>query len=131
MSGVGLPLKIALAALVLAVGFTLHAAWVLADVGGEPGSISTANAAEMEVAQDSSAEEESFDEFSTDNEATSDGDQYTNEDQYVEEEQYQYSDDGTLMEAGGPADGPVPFMPNGGCPEPYPEKGADGCYLAD
>lgn len=38
----------------------------------------------------------------------------------------QYNDD--LMEAGGPASGPVPTMPGGGCPAEYPVKVDGSCY---
>jgi hypothetical protein len=34
-----------------------------------------------------------------------------------------------LLEAGGPADGPVPIMPGGGCPEEYPVERSGGCYV--
>lgn len=34
---------------------------------------------------------------------------------------------GALLEAGGPADGPAPRMPGGGCPEELPVKGGGGC----
>jgi hypothetical protein len=33
-----------------------------------------------------------------------------------------------LLEAGGPENGPVPLMPDGGCPKEYPIKRADACY---
>jgi hypothetical protein len=33
-----------------------------------------------------------------------------------------------LMDAGGPAAGPVPLMPGGGCPEEYPVRRHDACY---
>ncbi len=36
--------------------------------------------------------------------------------------------DGTLFNAGGPSDGPVPVMPDGGCPEEFPLLLDDGCY---
>ena len=35
---------------------------------------------------------------------------------------------GDLMEAGGPEEGPVPTMPDGGCPVEYPVGKAGGCY---
>ncbi len=48
-------------------------------------------------------------------------------------DEYQYaSADGdpgnTLMEAGGPQDGPAPRMPGGGCPGEFPVERGDGCY---
>ncbi len=36
---------------------------------------------------------------------------------------------GTLMEAGGPLDGPLPKMPGGGCIEEFPVQKSDGCYV--
>jgi hypothetical protein len=33
-----------------------------------------------------------------------------------------------LLEAGGPASGPVPLMPGGGCPVEYPVQRGDVCY---
>lgn len=32
------------------------------------------------------------------------------------------------LKAGGPQDGPVPAMPNGGCPKEFPAKRAGACY---
>lgn len=39
-------------------------------------------------------------------------------------------DRGTLMDAGGPSEEPVPTVPNGGCPEEYPVEEDGGCYVA-
>jgi len=33
-----------------------------------------------------------------------------------------------LMDAGGPTAGPVPLMPDGGCPQEYPVRRDDACY---
>ena len=38
-------------------------------------------------------------------------------------------DRGPLMDAGGPTAGPVPLMPDGGCPQEYPVPRNDACYL--
>ena len=119
MSDLGLPLKIALAALVLAVGFTLHAAWVLAGVGDEPDRISANNAAEVQEVAQSDGEDIIIDDFGSEDDISSDedtssDDQYASDAQYEQYSDAQYSDDGTLMEAGGPGDGPVPFMKDGG-----------------
>jgi hypothetical protein len=35
---------------------------------------------------------------------------------------------GQLMNAGGPADGPIPLMPGGGCPAEFPTEKAGACY---
>jgi hypothetical protein len=39
--------------------------------------------------------------------------------------QYQGDD---LFDSGGPADGPVPLMPDGGCPEEFPIERGDACH---
>jgi len=39
-------------------------------------------------------------------------------------------DRGTLMEAGGPTEGPVPVMPGGGCPEEFSVKKGEACYAS-
>lgn len=36
---------------------------------------------------------------------------------------------GDLMNAGGPATGPVPMMPGGGCPEEFPVERDEGCFV--
>jgi len=36
---------------------------------------------------------------------------------------------GNLLEAGGPSSGPVPLMPNGGCPREFPTMRDGACYL--
>lgn len=36
--------------------------------------------------------------------------------------------DGTLFNAGGLTEGPVPVMPDGGCPEEFPVRLDNGCY---
>lgn len=43
--------------------------------------------------------------------------------------QYQYDSSGSLMDSGGPEDGPLPVMPGGGCPTGYAER--DGACLPD
>src|SRR5919199_1938794 len=40
-------------------------------------------------------------------------------------------DNGNLFNAGGPETGPVPLMPDGGCPEEYPVKQGGACYPRD
>lgn len=36
--------------------------------------------------------------------------------------------DGTLMNAGGPATGPIPLMPGGECPVEFPVQKGEACY---
>ena len=38
---------------------------------------------------------------------------------------------GDLLEAGGPSIGPIPLMPDGGCPEEYPVKHTGACYALE
>lgn len=38
------------------------------------------------------------------------------------------SGDGTLMNAGGPATGPIPLMPGGECPVEFPVQNGGACY---
>jgi hypothetical protein len=37
---------------------------------------------------------------------------------------------GDLLEAGGLTEGPVPNLPNGGCPKEFPIEGQGACYVA-
>lgn len=53
-------------------------------------------------------------------------DQYASDGQYAFDDQY--DDGGTLMRSGGPGDGPVPLMPNGGCPDEYPTERNGACF---
>ena len=34
-----------------------------------------------------------------------------------------------LFNAGGPSEGPVPVMPNGGCPKEFPVEYGHACYV--
>ncbi|WP_119066069.1 hypothetical protein [Rubrobacter indicoceani] len=38
--------------------------------------------------------------------------------------------DRSLLESSGEVEGPLPFMPGGGCPKEFPVAGASGCYAA-
>ncbi len=39
------------------------------------------------------------------------------------------NESGTLLEAGGLPQGPVPLMPDGGCPEEFPVERASACHM--
>lgn len=70
--------------------------------------------------------------------------QYSGDEEYqysTDEEEYQYgslassgstdsttTSAGTLLEAGGPESGPVPLMPDGGCPEEFPTEKDGACH---
>lgn len=68
-----------------------------------------------------------------------DGDEQYSSDQYVSQSQEDSSGssddsssddqyDASLLEAGGPSEGPAPKMPGGGCPPEFPLERADGCF---
>src|SRR5215210_1414623 len=74
-----------------------------------------------EVGVELAAQQTDEDQYSEDEQYS---DQNSGDDQYYAEYQYSGSlassdstTSGTLLEAGGPESGPVPLMPNGGCPE--------------
>lgn len=74
--------------------------------------------------EDSESQETQYDEQAQYSDTSVDED--SSEDEY----QYTAADDSgnTLMEAGGPEDGPAPKMPGGGCPPQFPIEQEDGCY---
>ena len=41
-----------------------------------------------------------------------------------------YQGDASLMNAGGPPEGPVPLMPGGNCPKEYPVERSGACYTS-
>ena len=73
-----------------------------------------------------------------------DASQYSSDDEYQYEDEYQYGSltssdsvdsngttmSGTLLEAGGPETGPVPTMPDGGCPDEFPTERGGVCHAA-
>ncbi|MGH3086199.1 MAG: hypothetical protein ACRDSJ_02625 [Rubrobacteraceae bacterium] len=126
MSGLGSSWAVRLAAiaLVLACGFVVRAGWEHFGFGVYDGIESAGVADAREFAQS--------DQY--DNDDTSAGSQYnsvsggqreTTERTVVEE---QYDNKGSLLEAGGPSEGPVPLMPDGECPAEFPVNEGSGCY---
>lgn len=135
MASLGWPVKLALVALVLACGFTARVAWAYIDFASLSVGLDSARVAnaqetggDISVSEDDATGSTSSDAQGT---TTSASDQY--EGQTGAADQY---DDGTgttpgrdsLMEAGGPRDGPVPPLPGGGCPVEFPVERASGCY---
>lgn len=140
MSGLSLPMKLALCCLVLACGFTARVGWAYMDVGTSTDQISAARAANatksQEIAQSDDLSSEDIDVTADD--STSSGNEADDsatatQSQYGQatENQYEDTSDDTsddLLVAGAPDDGPVPFMPDGECPQEYPVDLIDGCY---
>jgi len=155
LAGASLPIKVGIIVLILACGFTARVGWSYAVGGDDTGVIEVSRAANAE-AQEVEApmedrtsfaanEDDGTSESSEDGNSSSDveispsgsaGGSASASDQYEDEtgaaNQY---DDGAgsgdsddLMEAGGPTSGPVPAMPDGGCPVEYPLPQATGCY---
>jgi hypothetical protein len=134
-------MRVALVALVLSCGFTLRAAWELANPDATPSNVdfelvqSQADLNCADFASQAEAQAE-FDSDTTDpNGLDADGDGEACEElgggseaapgnDTADEDQY----NNDLMEAGGPASGPVPMMPGGGCPVEYPVKLDGACY---
>lgn len=54
----------------------------------------------------------------------------TTSDDAIREDTTTSDGDRNLLESGGVISGPLPFMPDGGCPNEFPIAGADGCYPA-
>jgi hypothetical protein len=148
----GTAFKIAAVCLVLALGFTARVGWELVDrpapdVGtrvavAQTGDLNCADFATQAEAQAVlDADPSDPNNLDADNDGvacedlpggtgdgitvgggTSAGGQYDDT-----ANQVQYGSD-DLLEAGGPATGPVPLMPDGGCPEEYPVEDVGGCY---
>lgn len=133
MAGLGSSwaVRISLVALVLAFGFVARAAWEGLDLGvySSVGASSVANAQESEEDTDSSSGNAADGQYSTSSgsqEATTAEDRETTSSPTSD----QYADGkGSLLEAGGPSEGPVPKMPDGGCPAEFPVEKPDGCHI--
>ena len=155
LAEVSLPIKVGIIVLILACGFTAHVGWSYSVGGDDTGVIEVSRAANaeaqkveapMEDRTSSAASEDDGDpESSEDGNSSSNVEIYPSgsaggsasaSDQYEDETgAANQHDDGAgsgdsddLMEAGGPTSGPVPAMPDGGCPVEYPLSQATGCY---
>lgn len=122
----------------MACGFTGRIAWEYAQVGGNPEQIDATRVANaQEESEDPAPEDDDISITASDGgdatgavpeelpeEAVSD--QYAGKGQYNAGIQYGPS----LLEAGGPAGGPVPLMSNGKCPVEFPIEMPDGCHTS-
>ncbi len=141
MAGLGSSwaVRVSLVALVLAFGFAARAAWENLDLGvySGVGAASVANAQEFagtdgtdgtDDSSDSSSGAAADGQYSTSSgsqETTTDGRETTSS---PSSEQYS-GKKGSLLEAGGPSEGPAPRMPGGGCPDEFPVEKPDGCHI--
>lgn len=128
MASTSLPLKVALIALVLVCGFTARVAWAFFSDGEEPGRVDASMVASTreEVAQAiPPAGDAPVAPPVDDSDGSDSGDTTSGDEQYDDQ-----VDGGELMDAGGPEDGPVPFMPGGGCPKEFPVESAEGCMAS-
>jgi hypothetical protein len=115
--------RIALVAAVLACAFVTRAAWEDFGLGvySRLDSASVANAQEFE--------QEDGESFADDQYSTGSGETTMREATVVSPPDEQYSaNTGELLEAGGPGSGPVPTMPDGTCPDEFPEEDGGACY---
>lgn len=122
--------RISVIALVLAFGFVARAAWENLDLGvySDVGASSVANAQEFDDTNEDTGSTSSG--AAEDQYSTSSGSQETTTRETTSPASDQYaSDKGSLLEAGGPSEGPVPVMPDGKCPAEFPLEKPDGCHI--
>ncbi len=144
VSGMSLQVKVALVILVMACGFTGRVAWEYTQGGGAPEQIDAARVANAQEPEEA-APEDDITITATDGSDTTGAlpeepvvsEQYASKlqsatkDQYAGEDQYAAGtqEGGSLLSAGGPAQGPVPPM-DGECPVEFPIRMPDGCYTS-
>ena len=141
-----LVLRTALVALVLACGFTLRAGWEFSYPDAAPAAVSVdlaqsrndLDCADFDSQEEAQAEYDSDTSDPNNLDADNDGIACETLDGGSEDTpgngggggnatDDQYGDD-DLMDAGGPAGGPVPPMPGGGCPVEYPAERDGACH---
>jgi hypothetical protein len=98
--------------LVFAAGFTARLTWEQLMDPSTPA-----------VAQDTTSPSPG----TTTDESNAAQDQY--DDNAARDQYQQDTGKGQLMDAGGSSSGPVPLMPDGGCPAEFPVKQGEACYL--
>ncbi len=114
-------LKIAVIGLVLVTGFALRLNWEALSDPATPAraqGITTPSPSTSSASPSSSASASASSSASTSASASASASANASQDQYK----------GTLFDAGGPAIGPVPLMPDGSCPAEYPVKQDGACY---
>lgn len=122
LRGASFPMKVALIGFILACVLALWIAWVVTDLGG--------NTEQIEVFRSASQDDQSR---PPDSSRPSNGSQPSSDNNPSSGGSAGSGSpiqDDSLLEAGGPAEGPLPKMPSGGCPEEFPVELADGCYAA-
>ena len=142
-------LRIFIAALVLASGFTLRATWEqLADPSTpaiaqedqyDCASFGSQESAQAELERDMSdpsnldpdANGIACEDYDYGTGTTTTTTTTAAQDQYGGASNTQYQQDlgsGDLFSSGGPSSGPVPLMPGGGCPPQFPTEQDGACY---
>lgn len=135
---VGTLIRLAAVLLVLASGFTLRVTWEQLTNPSTPvlaqedqydcASFGSQESAQAELDRD----RDDPNNLDPDNDGTAcENYDYGVDDGTGEAAQDQYRQDtgnGDLFEAGGPAAGPVPRMPDGGCPPGFPDARDGACY---
>ena len=128
LRGASFPMKVALVGFILACVLALWVAWVVTDLGSKPEQIEVSRSASQDDQNQppdpsrpsDGSQPSGGSQPSSDNNPSSGGSPGTGSP----------IQDDSLLEAGGPAEGPLPKMPGGGCPEEFPVEQADGCYTA-
>lgn len=122
LRGASLPVKLALVGFILSCALTLWVVWVVTNLGGGPEQIEVSRSASQDDQSrpPDSSRPSNGSQPSSDNNPSSGGSPGSGSP----------IQDDSLLEAGGPAEGPLPKMPSGGCPEEFPVKQSDACYAA-
>lgn len=121
-------MKLALVGFILACVLGLWVAWVVTDLGGEPEQIKVSRSASQDDQNrppgssrpSGGSQTPGGSQPPSDNNPPSGGSPGTGSP----------IQDDSLLEAGGPTEGPLPKMPGGVCPAEFPVEQADGCYAA-
>jgi hypothetical protein len=135
----GLPVKLALVGFVMVCGLTVPlVAWVMVASGSSPERIEISRAAEKDLTPPPTTSDGSPDRTRPlDQDPSSGPNSPPDQDRFPgpnrppdQNRPPNPPDDGTLMKAGGPSEGPVPKMLGGGCPKEFPVEKEEGCYAA-
>ncbi len=123
-------MKLTLMGFILTCVLSLWVAWVVTDLGGETGKIEASRAASQGDQSRPPDSSRSPSESQSSSPGGSQPSDQNNPSSGGPSGSGSPPPDNSLMEAGGPAEGPLPKMPGGGCPEEFPVEQIDGCYAA-
>lgn len=131
LRGASFPVKLALAGFILTCVMALWVVWVVADPRGGTGKIEASRAASQgDQSRPSDSSRSPSESQPSDPDGSQPSGQNNNPSSGGTSGSGSPPPDSSLMEAGGPAEGPLPKMPRGGCPEEFPVEQVDGCYAA-